>query len=294
MIHIDAEACKSCGICGIVCPRHVLQTVENDGEKATVVVPERLDVCMDCGHCAAVCPNGAIRVDGLDPAGFKPVPPPAVGYDDLLALMERRRSVRRYKDKPVPRDLLDRVVEAVRLAPTGTGRPTNGVILIDRREKIEALSEQIYQLYEGMDKALGNPVGRFIVRRRAGKDKLKVLQDFVMPGFRWYSQWYRDGLGDEITRDCPVLMLFHCPAGEPQGDENCVIAAIHALYAAETLGLGACFNSLIPQACNRSADLKTMLGLPGDRAVHTSVTLGYPKYKFARTIPRDLAEVRYL
>ncbi|MBW1690967.1 MAG: nitroreductase family protein [Deltaproteobacteria bacterium] len=36
--------------------------------------------------------------------------------------MEQRRSIRRYKDKPVSRDILDRIIEAAHRAPTGTSR----------------------------------------------------------------------------------------------------------------------------------------------------------------------------
>lgn len=34
MIHIDSEKCKACGICAHVCPRHVTETIEREGEKS--------------------------------------------------------------------------------------------------------------------------------------------------------------------------------------------------------------------------------------------------------------------
>jgi nitroreductase len=76
--------------------------------------------------------------------------------------------------------------------------------------------------------------------------------------------------------------------------ENCLIAAFHAILMAKTLGIGTCFNDLIPPACNRSPEIRKLLGLPNDREVYASVTIGYPKYKFNRIPPRKLAEVRYL
>ena len=39
--------------------------------------------------------------------------------DDLLELMKTRRSIRRYKDKDVPDDLLEKIMEAGRWAPSG-------------------------------------------------------------------------------------------------------------------------------------------------------------------------------
>ena len=77
-------------------------------------------------------------------------------------------------------------------------------------------------------------------------------------------------------------------------DANCVIAAFHSIFMAETLGIGTCFNDLIPPACNRVPDIRRLLDLPEEREIYASLTLGYPKYKFKRIIPRRLAEVRYL
>ncbi|MFC1580223.1 nitroreductase family protein [Thermodesulfobacteriota bacterium] len=294
MIHIDSEKCNACGICAHVCPRHVPETIEPKGEKVTIVSPERVDLCMGCGQCAAVCPNGAIRVDGLDPEEFAPLRDMGIDENQLISLMEQRRSIRRYKDKPVPRDILDRIIEAAHRAPTGTSRRSTGVIIVDKPDILKTLSNHIHTLYESLDKALGNPIARFFVKRRAGRKMLGTLEDFVMPGMRWYIRWYRENRGDEILRDCPALMLFHSPAREPMGDANCIIAAFHAIFMAEVLGIGTCFNDLIPPACNRVPEIRELLGLPEEREVYASLTLGYPKYKFKQVIPRRLAEARYL
>jgi nitroreductase len=233
-------------------------------------------------------------VAGLDPEKFNEVRELEIDPDALLTLMAQRRSVRRYRDKPVPRDVLDRIVEAASRAPTGTSRRTTGVIVIDQPEALRALSKSVYEMYDKLDKALKNPIARFFVKRQAGPKKLSTLEGFVLPGTRWYSRWYKENKGDEIIRDCPALMLFHAPALEPVAEANCVIAAFHAIFMAEVLGVGTCFSDLIPPACNRMKEIRDMLGLPEDREVLASMTLGYAKYPFKRTIPRTLAEVRYL
>ena len=294
MIHIDREKCKACGICGHVCPRHITETIEREGKKVTIVSEERMDLCMGCGHCVAVCPNGSIQVDGLNQEEFRELGEPEINANQLIALMEQRRSIRRYKDKPVPRDLLDRIIEAAHRAPTGTSRRSTGVIVIDKPDILKALSGLIYELYERLGKALNNPMARFFVKRRVGRKMLATLEDFVMPGMRWYIRWYRENRSDEILRDCPALMLFHSPALEPMAEANCIIAAFHAIFMAEVLGIGTCFNDLIPPACNRVPEIRELLGLPEEREVYASLTLGYPKYRFRRIIPRGLAEVRYL
>jgi len=230
----------------------------------------------------------------LNEEEFNPLKELDIDDNQLLSLMKQRRSVRRYKDKPVPREIINRIIDAVHSAPTGTGRSTTGVIVIDNPKTLATLSKLVYELYEGLEKNLKNPIARFFIKRKAGEKKVRMLQDFVMPGMHWYIRWYRKGKSNEILRDCPALMLFHSNIYEPVGAENCLIAAFHAIMMAQVIRIGTCFNDLIPPACNRVPEIKKLLGLPDDREVYASITMGYSKYQFKRIPPRKLAEVRYL
>ena len=294
MVRIDKEQCKTCGICGHVCPRHIPETISRDGEKITIISSERLDLCMKCGHCVALCPNNAIDVEGLKQEEFAPFQALDIDDNQLLSLMRQRRSARRYKDKPVPREIIDRMIDAAHSSPTGSGRSTTGVIVIDNPETLATLSGHVYEMYEKLEKNLKNPVARFFVRRKAGKKNFRTLKDFVMPGMRWYIRWHREGKSNEILRDCPALMLFHSPVYEPVGGENCLLAAFHAIMMAQVLKVGACFNDLVPPACNRVPEIRKLLALPDEREVYACITMGYPKYEFKKIPPRKLAEVRYL
>ena len=250
MIQIDQDKCNDCGICGHLCPRHIPETVEQGNEKKTIISEKRIDLCMECGQCEAVCPNQAIHVTKLKGEDFDPVPTLDISDEQLLSLMKHRRSVRRYKDKPVSRDILERMLEAAHLAPTGTGRRSTGAIIIDEPKILNALSDRFYKLYMDLEKALKNPIARFIIKRRVGGATLGTLQNFVMPGMHWYIRWYHSGQSNEILRDCPALILFYSPVLEPMASENCLIAAFHTILMAEVLGVGTCFNDLIPPACN--------------------------------------------
>jgi nitroreductase len=48
--------------------------------------------------------------------------PPSVSYDQFLELCYRRRSVRWYQQKPVPRELIDKAIEAATLSPSACNR----------------------------------------------------------------------------------------------------------------------------------------------------------------------------
>jgi len=293
MIKINQELCAACGICGHVCPRHIPVTDKNNIQM-TVISSERIHLCMECGHCVAVCPKGAIQVEGMAEEKFDSIKEVDIDDNLLLSLMKQRRSVRRYKDEPVPREMINRIVDAAHSAPTGTGGMTTGVIVIDNRETLATFAELAYEMYEGLEKNLKNPIARFFIKQREGKKILRTLLDFVMPGMHWYIRWYREGKSNEILRDCPALMLFHSPIYEPMGEGNCLIAAFHAIMMAQVIKIGTCFNDLIPPACNRVREIRDLLGLPDDREVYASITIGFPKYQFQRIPPRKLAEVRYL
>ncbi|MBU3917959.1 nitroreductase family protein, partial [bacterium] len=264
------------------------------GKKITQISEARIELCIECGHCQAICPNVAIQVDKMKGQSFDPLVPLGIDENQMLSLMKQRRSVRQYKKKPIPRVIIDQIIEAARFAPTGTAQSSNGIIVVESPETLKELSELYYDLYKSLDKMLNNPVGRFLIKHRAGTRMMNTLKDFVIPGMRWYIKWYQEGKSNEILRDCPVLMLFHSHVDVPMADKNSLIAAFHSIFMAEILGIGTCFNDLIPIACNYIPKVKDILALPKDHEVYASLTMGYPKYKFKRAIPRQLADVRYI
>jgi len=292
IVRINQDLCKACGICGHVCPRHIPETIE--GKKITTISSERINLCLQCGHCVAVCPSQAVQVESLNEEEFAPVKALDINDKEFLLLLKQRRSIRRYKDKPVPREIIDQILDAAQSSPTGTGRMTTGVIVIHNPEILTRVSELMFEAYEAFAKNLKNPIARFFIKRMIGEKRLRTLLDFVMPGMHWYIRWYKEEKSNEILRDCPALLLFHCPSLEPVGSENCLIAAFHAIMMSHIMKIGACLNDLIPPMCNRVPEIRNLIGLSSDREVHASITLGYPKYEFKRVVPRKLADVRYI
>src|SRR3972149_4072842 len=60
-------------------------------------------------------------------------------YDGLLELLKKRRSIRRLKPDPVPDDVIDKIIEAARWAPSGANSQPWEFLVVTKKE----LKEQI-------------------------------------------------------------------------------------------------------------------------------------------------------
>jgi nitroreductase len=60
-----------------------------------------------------------------------------IQYEDLLKLSLQRRSVRWYKQTPVPRELIDKAIDVARMAPSACNRQPFKFLIFDDRAKIK-------------------------------------------------------------------------------------------------------------------------------------------------------------
>jgi nitroreductase len=63
---------------------------------------------------------------------------------DVFEAVQERKSIRAYQDKPVPREKLERILEAGRLAPSARNVEPWHFIVVTDKEKRKALSKGLY------------------------------------------------------------------------------------------------------------------------------------------------------
>ena len=63
---------------------------------------------------------------------------------DAFEAIQERKSIRAYQDKPVPREILERILDAGRLAPSARNTEPWHFITVTNPEKRKALSKGIY------------------------------------------------------------------------------------------------------------------------------------------------------
>ena len=286
---VDLETCLGDGICAEVCPENVLEMVD---EKAATV-ESRADSCILCGQCVAVCPTESMTMPKLPMENFQKLAKQPFGYEEFFDFLRLRRSVRVFKDQPVEREVIKKILEAAATAPMGFPPHTTEVVVIDERDELDFLLKQLVKDYEFLVKGFSNLLTRTMIRLSAGAEDFHTLKHYIVDVARQANEAYhRDG-GDQYMRGAPVLMMFHGNRWTMSYEENAHLVCHHSMLAAVSLGLGTTIIGLIPPVVDRSKLLRKRYGIPKENQVLTSLILGYPKFKYRRGIRRDLAGVQY-
>ncbi|NOY38022.1 MAG: 4Fe-4S dicluster domain-containing protein [Chlorobi bacterium] len=279
---INLETCSKCRLCTEVCPSHVIGVNEN---KETYFIPERLSICLKCGQCMAVCQTGSITVDGLA-YGRDLIDLPGVypGYDQFVSLLSHRRSVRNYRKKPVPEEMVQQILETVSYAPFGASPEKMHVTVINNRERIEKSLPDIERFLDNIVKWINNPIASTMIRRKKGVETFNTVKNHLYPIA--LSGNYKLERGDRITRGAPVLMIFHAERGAEEHTSNAFIFATYVILAAQALGLGAAMNGIVPAAINKVKSLQEYFNIPENHEAVIAVIAGWPKYKYQKAIKR--------
>jgi len=286
---VNLETCDGDGLCAEVCPEDALEIVD---EKATTV-ESRADFCISCGQCVAVCPTESLEMPKLPMEDFHRLSKMPFGYDEFFDFLRLRRSVRVFKDKPVERGVIEKILDAAATAPMGIPPHTTEVIVIDDPEELDFLLKEFVKDYEFLVKGFSNPLIRTMIRFNAGAEDFHTLKHFIVDVARHANEVYHENGSDNYMRGAPVLMMFHGNRWTMSYQENAHLVCHHSMMAALSLGLGTTIIGLIPPVVDRSKVLRERYGIPKDNKVCTCLILGYPKYRYRQSIRRDLAGVRY-
>lgn len=245
--------------------------------------------CIGCGHCVAVCPKDAITVTGrtLTDTDYQPLQESGLQYDDLYRMALNRRSIRDFRDKPVPKEVIDKILEFASTAPMGIPPSDVGVMVIEGREKVKQFSFDFVDLLSGMQFMVSPYVMPFM-RPFMKRDDYKAMVEFVRPLVSIFVKSRKEDK-DFVLYEAPLVMMFYGKMSDPADP---YIAATYANLAAESLGLGSCMiGSIGPFLKHTGKDFKKKYNLPQDLRDSLFVIFGYPRYKFRKTVKRTFASV---
>lgn len=124
----------------------------------------------------AICPSQSIIVDSLDYSwDFFAAPEGSVAEMPFLEMIKTCRAIRVFKDKPVPKGLLDKIVEAITYAPPGFTPIKTEVVVEQDTEVIRQALPEMIKVYDYLINAMNHPVFRFIIHRKVGDAKFNIL-----------------------------------------------------------------------------------------------------------------------
>jgi nitroreductase/NAD-dependent dihydropyrimidine dehydrogenase PreA subunit len=270
LITIDEQLCKKDGLCAAECPAAIIR-LQEDGFPETV--PGGEDVCLLCGHCVAVCPQGALSHVHCTREECPPINKKLVLHErQAVQFLRSRRSVRRYQDKPVEREKIQRLIEIARYAPTGSNSQLVEWLVVDDKSKIKSIVALTIDYL-----------------RRLLRENPQAMAIASLP--RAVAAW--DAGYDGVLRNAPALVVASAPKEAFNGMIDVTLALCYLDLMAPTLSLGTCWAGMLQSALHFSPSIKEALGVPAEHPHHYPMMLGYPKVKYYRLPERKPPKITY-
>ncbi|HPS59586.1 MAG TPA: FAD-dependent oxidoreductase [Spirochaetota bacterium] len=280
-------------------------------------------VCLACQNCMAICPHDALgfpnyyRVEkGRFSNKTLSIPEPGKGYPNPFMdetspvfkdienrltetekVIYKRRSNRVFTTQPVPKEMVHRILEAGRFAPSaGNSQPWKFIVVRDRtfldeisKECVKILGKvtSIYQKKNPLASLLKKGLalaynGKFDQRPMVAMQALRTPQ-------------FKDGEMDVFFGTTSVIFVLthHMGISEPLFGTG--ICCQNMALTAHSLGLGTCYAGFAAEPVNMSKKLKKKLGVEWPYAhVATAIVIGYPAVQVDKAVEREFPPVEWV
>jgi nitroreductase/NAD-dependent dihydropyrimidine dehydrogenase PreA subunit len=288
-IAIDQEICRKCGLCVEACIHAKL--VQPDRSASPRVVEDM--ECIACGHCVAICPTGALSHSAFAAGSIRPLNANSLPTaDQMMEALRARRSYREFKDERIPREKLEQVIEAARLAPSAHNSQTTSFIVIEDPEMLKRVVDLTIKFLDGLAKFFRHPVkGR--IAKLVGGDQVKGVLPMI-PVFEGVVELAKSGDKLPMLLDAPAWIVFYSAKNAEYGKVNASCSIQNAMLLADRLGLGTFITGFLLAPAMRGFQLHDLLGLDHEQEIHGALAVGVPKLQYKNWPSKRPANVRWM
>jgi nitroreductase len=190
----------------------------------------------------------------------------------VIEAINNRKSVRAYEQKPIPKDIINEIIEAGNQAPFTSmtrSQPWRFVVVQDPTFKGKLLQTAL--------PFWKNAIGGM-------KEAAPQLYEMAMSLYN-----VLDDSKDVIYYNAPAIIFVIGP--KTGGAVSCALACENMMIAAQSFGLGSCYVGFGAMV-KGNAEIVEALELKDDEAIYGPILLGYPKVNPSAALTNALATLK--
>lgn len=255
---VDYERCVKCGLCIENCPTKAL--APDDYKSPKMDKPKN---CMECQHCLAICPTAAISIMDKNPDNSDSIHP--INPDDMLNLIQSRRSIRKYKQENVDKNTIQKLKDMLNYVPTGKN---NHALHFSFIEDIEVMSDFRSKVNDAIINFFNKKPVKFLSEKFS---KFIRIKNAIENG------------NDVIFRNAPHLIVASAPINSSCPNQDGIIALSYFELYANSLGLGTCWCGYAHSALKMFPEFVEYLQVPEGYQPIYVMLFGYKDIEYKRT-----------
>ena len=260
------HTCIKCGLCVELCPAKIIEMTGSDVPRVETAKEKS---CIRCGQCVSFCPKSCCFLD------FQPVDDRISVDANLMpslrsaeTLLRSRRSIRSYREESLPKELMLRLLETARYAPSASNMQPVRWIITKTREETLKIGSLVVDYFKEVVKAAE-------LSGEGVKGRVNVLKHVV-------SEW--DQGRDMVFRGAPQLVVAVVPKSHTFS-EDAAIALTYLELAAHAHGVACCWAGFFTMAARNNAALQAELGVHADELIVGGQMAGYSKLPISKVLP---------
>ncbi len=189
----------------------------------------------------------------METALISPMPPET----ETLRIIFARRAVRKYKDKPVPREMIERIIDAGRMAPSAINKQPWVFYVLTDKATIKSFSKEISG----------------VALKGFAKSGIKEMIKTAGSLLHFPHSFNFHAMEDPVFHGAPVVIFITAPRDNEWAPLDIGMCAQNMMLAAKSAGLDSCpigFGKFVEKT-----GLYPRLKVPADEKVHLALILGY-------------------